>query len=260
MPLLDQIKFNAAKVRNFVTREGFAVFFHYAVVTAILGMADLLLYPFKRRSCNEIFYDVFDNYVEKVNGMDNPRILEIGSRNVKGTVRRSLFTGNCEYTGFDIIAGENVDVVGDVHRLSSILKPEYYDAVFSVSVFEHLAMPWKAVLEINRVMKPGGLLYISTHPTFPPHELPWDFWRFSPEAFKVLLNPHCGFEITECVEGNPARIISLAKDPATLKMFLSRVNQSIAVTATKKGEVDGRLNWGVGTEELLETMYPTNTK
>jgi SAM-dependent methyltransferase len=140
------------------------------------------------------------------------------------------------------------------------LKPEYYDAVFSVSVFEHLAMPWKAVLEINRVMKPGGLLYISTHPTFPPHELPWDFWRFSPEAFKVLLNPHCGFEITECVEGNPARIISLAKDPATLKTFLSRVNQSIAVTATKKGEVDGRLNWGVGTEELLETMYPMNTK
>ena len=97
MPLLDQIKFNAAKVRNFVTREGFAAFFHYAVVTAIMGMADLLLYPFKRRSCNEIFYDVFDNYVEKVNGMDNPRILEIGSRNVKGTVRRSLFTGNCEY-------------------------------------------------------------------------------------------------------------------------------------------------------------------
>ena len=34
-------------------------------------------------------------------------------------------------------------------------------------------MPWKVVLELNRVMAEGGLLFTATHHTWPPHELPW---------------------------------------------------------------------------------------
>jgi hypothetical protein len=32
-------------------------------------------------------------------------------------------------------------------------------------------------------------LYIATHPSWPPHERPWDFWRFSEEGLQVRLNP-----------------------------------------------------------------------
>ena len=66
------------------------------------------------------------------------------------------------YTGIDIVAGENVDVVGDAHQLSEYFDEDCFDAVFSISTFEHLAMPWKAAIEINRVMKTGGVLMGTT--------------------------------------------------------------------------------------------------
>ena len=50
-------------------------------------------------------------------------------------------------------------------------------------------MPWKAILEINAVLAEGGLLFVATHQSWPPHELPWDFWRYSPAAFQALLTP-----------------------------------------------------------------------
>jgi hypothetical protein len=46
------------------------------------------------------------------------RILEIGSRNVTGANFRSSFSA-AHYVGFDLHPGENVDVVGDAHRLSA---------------------------------------------------------------------------------------------------------------------------------------------
>jgi len=249
------------KIRRLICREGFASFVRYALITLVLKLTDLVLYPFKRRSVDEPFYGVFDRFVASVNRMAQPAaVLEIGSRNVSGTVRRALFSGHIAYTGFDIHAGENVDVVGDAHSLSAYFPDQQYDAVFSVSVFEHLAMPWKAILEINRILKPGGLLYISTHPVWPPHELPWDFWRFSGESFKVLLNAHSGFEIIECMEGNPARIVSLSRDPATAGVYRSRINQSVAVLAHKCGETDSRLAWDVSTQEMLDSMYPAGTR
>lgn len=244
------------KIRDFIRREGFAGFARYAAASAVLKGADVLLFPLKRKPAEEPFYDVFERFVAEVNGMPRPAVLEIGSRNVMGAVRRGRFGEHVAYTGFDIHAGENVDVVGDAHALSERLPAEHYDAVFCISVFEHLAMPWKVVLEINRVLKPGGLLYVSTHPAWPPHELPWDFWRFSGEAFKALLNPPTGFEILECVEGNPARMVTLSRDPATSGVYRSRLNQSVAVLARKTGAVDARLRWDVGTADILHSMYP----
>jgi hypothetical protein len=40
-------------------------------------------------------------------------------------------------------------------------------------------MPWKAVIEIIKVMSPGGLIFTQPHQTWPIHETPWDYWRFS---------------------------------------------------------------------------------
>src|SRR5262245_12259723 len=58
-----------------------------------------------------------DFLAEKFN-KEGVRILEIGARNVTGDNVRRRFA-NADYTGFDFYAGENVDVVGDVHKLST---------------------------------------------------------------------------------------------------------------------------------------------
>jgi SAM-dependent methyltransferase len=252
MRTLNQIK----KIPRYVREHGIANSTIYLLTTALLTGSSWLLTPFKERTATDAFYQVFNRFISTVNDMDQATLLEIGSRNVSGVVWRDAFQPSVAYTGFDIHEGANVDVVGDAHALSSHLPGEHYDAVFSISVFEHLAMPWKAVLEINRIMKPGGLLYISTHPAIPPHEIPWDFWRYSRETFKILLNETTGFEILESKEGTPGRILSLSHDRTTSRVHLVPINQSIAVLARKIGNANARLSWDIPVSSILQTHYP----
>ena len=86
------------------------------------------------------------------------RILEIGSREVTGPsdARREL--RDAEYVGFDFYPGDNVDVVGDAHKLSSYFGGgEKFDIIFSHACFEHFAMPWVVATEIAKLLKVGGL-------------------------------------------------------------------------------------------------------
>jgi SAM-dependent methyltransferase len=246
------------KIPRYIQENGIANFIIYLLTTILLNGFSWLLTPLKKKTSTDAFYQVFNRFISDVNDMDQAALLEIGSRNVTGVVWRDAFQPKVAYTGLDIHEGDNVDVVGDVHTLSSHLTREHYDAVFSISVFEHLAMPWKAVLEINRIMKPGGLLYISTHPAIPPHELPWDFWRYSRETFKTLLNETTGFEILEAIEGAPGRILSLSRDQTTSKVHLVPINQSIAVLARKIGNPDAGLAWDIPLSSILQTVYPNS--
>ncbi|MES9991761.1 MAG: class I SAM-dependent methyltransferase [Candidatus Thiodiazotropha sp.] len=244
------------KIPHYIREHGFANLIVYLITTLLFTGFSWLLLPLKKKTRSDAFYQVFNRFISSVNEIPRAALLEIGSRDVTGVVWRDAFQSTVAYTGLDIHEGDNVDLVGDAHTLSSKLPAEHFDAVFSVSVFEYLAMPWKAILEINRVMKPGGLLYISTHPTIPPHELPWDFWRYSKETFKTLLNESTGFEILEAEEGAPGRIISLSRDRTTARVHLVPINQSIAVLARKTGLPDPGLAWDIPVSSLLQTEYP----
>lgn len=134
------------------------------------------------------------------------RVLEIGSRARSGNTYRKLVAPNATYTGLDVMDGPNVDIVGDAHHLSRYA-PGPYDFIFSISVFEHLLMPWKAALEMNAVLRTGGLAFIQSHPTWPLHEEPWDFWRFSENAWEGLFNVHTGFRVLDRGYGLSAKIV-----------------------------------------------------
>ena len=49
------------------------------------------------------------------------------------------------------MVGENVDVVADAHELSKHIEHGTVDAVFGLSVIEHIAMTWKMAIELNRI-------------------------------------------------------------------------------------------------------------
>ncbi|MCH4093166.1 MAG: class I SAM-dependent methyltransferase [Acetobacter peroxydans] len=107
-------------------------------------------------------------------------MLELGSRNVTGSNLRNRFS-NTDYVGFDFYAGENVDIVGDAHKLSSYFaNKEKFDLIFSSAVFEHLYMPWVAAVEIQKLLKVGGYVFIETHFSFSE-----PFWKFTDERFGV---------------------------------------------------------------------------
>jgi hypothetical protein len=131
------------------------------------------------------------------------RILEIGSRNVTGANFRHLFS-NAEYIGFDFYAGENVDVVGDAHKLSSyFVGEEKFDLIFASAVFEHLHMPWVAAIEIQKLLKVGGHVFVETHFSFASHERPWNFFQFSDMGLRALFNDALGFDLVESGMSNP---------------------------------------------------------
>src|SRR5207302_7313256 len=135
-------------------------------------------------------------------------VLEIGSRARSGISRRDRFPAGSKYVGLDIASGPNVDIVGDAHDLSTFIH-EPVDFVLSMSTFEHLLMPWKVAIEMSTVMRVGAIAYIESHQAWPLHEEPWDFWRFSANAWQGLFNTHTGFEIVESGYQFPASITTL---------------------------------------------------
>ncbi len=141
---------------------------------------------------------IFDAFVKEVNER-HLHVLEIGSRIVSpgSTSKRSLFPDAGSYTGFDYYPDDNTDVTGDAHRLSEIVGERKFDAVFSIAVLEHLAMPWIVAREINRVLTDGGITYHGTVFGWPTHERPWDFWRLSDDGLRVLFSPVLGYEVLE---------------------------------------------------------------
>jgi SAM-dependent methyltransferase len=149
-----------------------------------------------------------DRFREMVRAREYERLVEIGSRARCGVVRKDIFEGKT-YTGVDVLQGENVDLLADAHQLSRHFKPESVDAVFSLNTFEHLAMPLQVILEMNKILRPGGLVFLDAPQTIGLHEMPWDFFRFSDRAWESLLNAHTGFEVLATQMSHPTHIVPL---------------------------------------------------
>jgi hypothetical protein len=142
-------------------------------------------------------------------------VLEIGSREVTGKSSARDGFSNAKYVGFDYYPGENVDIVGDAHRLATYFEGEpKFDVVYSSACFEHFAMPWVVATEIAKVLKIGGIVFIETHFSFSSHERPWHFFQFSDMALRVLFSEALGFECIEAGMSNPivGRFSSLADE------------------------------------------------
>lgn len=157
---------------------------------------------------NDVHPPKFMNHLtwrdELVNRFNKPgiKILEIGSREVtKKSLIRQRFT-QAEYTGFDFHPGDNVDVVGDVHKLSNYFN-ETFDLIFTTACFEHFAMPWVASTEINKLLKVGGHIFIETHFSFKSHERPWNFFQFSDLGLELLFSKSMGYECIDKGMSNP---------------------------------------------------------
>ena len=200
------------------------------------------------------YFQCWENFIALLPQFSSGTVLEIGSRARSAITRRHRIPAHLDYVGLDILAGPNVDVVGDAHELGSVFCDRRFVAVFSTSVFEHLLMPWKVALELNRVLVPGGIVYTSTHQTWPMHEEPWDFWRFSRHSWQALFNPATGFEILEAVAGEPARVHPIRGSLVTRDMPSSPAYLGSASIVRKVAETS--LTWPVTTRAVTATSYP----
>lgn len=194
-----------------------------------------------------------DEFVEQVKGSSGGKVLDLGGRDRSRTARRELF-GDADCVVFDILSGDNVDVVGDAHHLSAHFPRGTFDFIYCISVFEHLLMPWKVVIEMNKVMKKGARAFISTHQTVGVHDMPWDFWRFSIWSWEALFNRFTGFTIVDREMDMEQFVIPFILRPGKEDAEKSAGYEASVVLVEKIGPPLAR--WWVPLRKILSTSYP----
>lgn len=111
----------------------------------------------------------------------NYRLLDLGCGSKP---YRSLFTGATEYIGLDIVPGPQVDIVGEAWNLP--FPDASFDVLISTQVLEHTRDLDLTIKEIQRVVKPGGSIFISAPLAFVEHGQPYDYWRFTQFGLRHL--------------------------------------------------------------------------
>ncbi len=77
----------------------------------------------------------------------------------------------------DVLPFENVDVVADMEHLP--FRDGSLDMVISECALEHVPAAPQAIVEITRVVKPGGFVYVVVPFLYPYHESPNDYFRWT---------------------------------------------------------------------------------
>jgi SAM-dependent methyltransferase len=149
--------------------------------------------------CNVSVVDFFVRHCG-VDEFRDKRVLEIGSKSINGSVRSLIerFLSPGEYIGTDIEEGENVDRVVPAESLPDVFGEESFDIVVSTEVLEHIK-DWRIVVDnIKKVLRSGGLVYLTTRSKgFFYHGYPYDFWRYEVDDLKEIFGD---FEIIAAEE------------------------------------------------------------
>jgi SAM-dependent methyltransferase len=116
---------------------------------------------------------------------------------------RELFA-HCEYRtadwGQSVHSGaRTADVIASLDALP--IPDASFDGVLCTQVLEHVSDPTTVLAELNRVLRPGGHLWLTAPLTWPLHEEPFDFFRYTPHGLMSLLG-RAGFADIEIAPRN----------------------------------------------------------
>ena len=113
-----------------------------------------------------------------------------------------------------------VDVWADGNHLP--FANESFDTVMTVEVLEHVPDPDHMVGEMTRVLKRGGRMLLTVPFATELHQLPYDYWRYTPNGIAEMLRHH-GLEV-ETIEprGNMALALGSLTANWILRTFGSR--------------------------------------
>jgi SAM-dependent methyltransferase len=89
------------------------------------------------------------------------------------------------------------DIVADANRLP--LRKDSVDSVIATEIMEHLESPSVFLDELARVLKPGGILVLTVPFLEPLHEIPRDFYRFTPFSLERLCQ-ESGFRVEQILK------------------------------------------------------------
>jgi SAM-dependent methyltransferase len=94
-----------------------------------------------------------------------------------------------------------IDVICDICHMTP-MKDNSIGLVLLLESLEHIEHPQRALDEIYRVLKPNGLLIMTTVLSMGIHRCPKDYWRFCPDGIELLLRKYQILDFT--LEGEPS--------------------------------------------------------
>jgi len=98
----------------------------------------------------------------------------------------------------DIDPKSNSTFILDITKNNSkVIKSNHFDIVVCTEVLEHTIHPFKAVDEIYRILKTGGVAIITTPFNFRIHGPLPDCWRFTRFGLKILFKEFKAVDIKE---------------------------------------------------------------
>ncbi len=175
------------------------------------------------------------------------KTLDVGAG--RGRYRAFIESVVTDYKTTDIDPYEGVDYVEDATRLS--FADNSFETILSFQTLEHIREPNKAVAEMHRILKEGGIC-IATVPFFAPeHARPTDFQRYTTEGLRVLFE-QAGFIVVECeAYGGLYMVIAetikwLMVNPALDRQY-GRFRRKIA-------------HWGISLFTYLEHSHPSRNE
>ena len=130
--------------------------------------------------------------IEKLKGIENPKILVIGGGEIGNGMDGIYQVYNKNIISLDIYDTKNVDLIADAHMIP--IADNYFDFVIIQAVLEHVINPHRVVAEIWRVLNNNGMVYAETPFMQQVHEGPYDFTRFSDSGHRYL------FRNFECIK------------------------------------------------------------
>jgi SAM-dependent methyltransferase len=178
------------------------------------------------------------------------QVLEVGSKHygehsldLRNTVLRKA--GSETVTGVDISSGRNVDVVADLATLefeADLGHLPNFDTILCLSVLEHVPKVWVMASNLERLLRPGGAIFISVPFAFRLHEYPVDCWRFSHQGI-VNLFPNVDFleySRSEALAADGSSRFSLKNGRhEKLNRFLSALSSTDRKLARKSQKAQG---------------------
>lgn len=85
-----------------------------------------------------------------------------------------------QFVGVDSDAGANVDIVcSELAQLDGTLDPAAFDLVICDRLLEHCKAPWRVAGQLQKLLAPGGHLFVRAAWARAHHAEPDDYWRMS---------------------------------------------------------------------------------
>ena len=165
-------------------------------------MADLYLRVFQnlpeflKRRIHPVDYGIRDFVCSVGLGPERRVIVDAGA----GEVRFSEYFSGHVFVAMDSRVGDSkwdyskIDVCADLCRIP--VASGKVDLVISTQVLEHVPNPGQVLLEIARILRPGGRLLLTAPQGWHEHQQPHDYFRFTRYALRNLIE-EAGFREVE---------------------------------------------------------------